>query len=264
MKILMIFCLIFFSTKMLSAQCIPVLAGTKFTAISTVKNATDMTTLDQHTEMQVVNETTVDYQVKSVTNTGYSLELIPRHIKLSTKDFGNEHLLDTDSAIDNKMPEIANLLAILNKPQNLVVENHQLISNTKIDGIVTPVNTNVNDVDKFFLAINPINFKEGYQWADTIKVDSSIITNQYTINSQTPTTIEVLVSSNINMKLSSSVTGNNITQTMKGFSSGKRSYNKRSSLLVSELLDINIAGNIETASFNSPFTIKSTSQILVK
>jgi hypothetical protein len=146
----------------------------------------------------------------------------------------------------------------------LVVENHKLISNTKIDGIVTPVNSNVNDVDKFFLAINPINFKEGYQWADTIKVDSSIIINQYTINSQTPTTIEVLVSSNINMKLSSSVTGNNITQTMKGFSSGKRSYNNRSSLLVSELLDINIAGNIETASFNSPFTIKSTSQILVK
>ncbi|MEI6586637.1 MAG: hypothetical protein WCL56_11155 [Sediminibacterium sp.] len=250
---------------MLSAQCIPVVAGTKFTAISTVKNATDMTTLDQHTEMQVFNETTVDYQVKSVSNTGYSLELIPRHIKLSTKGFGNERQLDTDSAIDNKMPEIANLLAILNKPQNLVVENHQLISNTKIDGIVMPVNMNVNDAEKFFLAINPVNFKEGYQWADTIKVDSSIITNQYTINAQTPTTIEVLVSSNINLKLSSAVNeNNNIKQTMKGFSSGKRTYNKRSSLLVSELLDINIAGNIETTDFNSPFTIKSTSQIIVK
>ncbi|MCX6335689.1 MAG: hypothetical protein NT153_00105 [Bacteroidetes bacterium] len=260
----MIFCLIFFSTKTLTAQYIPVTSGTKFTAVSTVKNTTDLITLDQHTEMQGVNETTIDYQIKSVTNTGYSLELIPRRIKLKTSSLGNEHHLDTDSVLDNKMPEIVNILALLNKPQTLAVDNHQLISNTKIDGIVTPVNMNVNDADKFFLAINPINFKEGYQWADTIKVDSSIITNQYTINSQTPTTIEVLVSSNINMKLSSSVTGNNITQTMKGFSSGKRIYNKRSSLLVSELLDINIAGNIETTDFNSPFTIKSTSQILVK
>ena len=261
----MIFCLIFFSTKILSAQYIPVTSGTKFTAVSTVKNTTDLITLDQHTEMQGINETTIDYQIKSVTNTGYTLELIPRRIKLKTSSLGNEHHLDTDSVLDNKMPEIVNILALLNKPQTLAVENHQLISNTKIDGIVMPVNMNVNDADKFFLAINPINFKEGYQWVDTIKVDSSIITNQYTINAQTPTTIEVLVSSNINLKLSSAVNeNNNIKQTMKGFSSGKRTYNKRSSLLVSELLDINIAGNIETTDFNSPFTIKSTSQIIVK
>jgi hypothetical protein len=260
----MIFCLIFFSTKILSAQYIPVTSGTKFTAVSTVKNTTDLITLDQHTEMQGINETTIDYQIKSVTNTGYTLELIPRRIKLKTSSLGNEHHLDTDSVLDNKMPEIVNILALLNKPQTLAVENHQLISNTKIDGIVMPVNMNVNDAYKFFLAINPINFKEGYQWVDTIKVDSSIITNQYTINAQTPTTIEVLVSSNINLKLSSAVNeNNNIKQTMKGFSSGKRTYNKRSSLLVSELLDINIAGNIETTDFNSPFTIKSTSQIII-
>lgn len=239
----------------LLAQGLQLPAGKKFSVTTVSNNIAEITTLDQHLQMINDGEITIDFEIKAVTNTGYTLQLIPRHFKTLVSIMGREQKMDTDSAADRNNPEMEKVIALLNKPQTIVVDSNKIISRSNLDG-VNSIGNNIDDAGKYFLNIPSADIKNGYQWSDSSITGGTKITNKYTILNNSATQTEVNVISDLSINIKSLQGETELQQSFKGFSTGKRIYNRANRLLEEEQMSMDITGSAETKEISSPITMK--------
>ncbi len=244
------------------AQSIHIPIKKKFFVTTATTNLIEITMLDQHMQMHNDGSLKVSFDVVSVSNTGYILQITPLHLNTKIGMNGQEQKFDTDSSVGRSNPELAKLVAFLNKPQNIVVENNKMISGPNLEGL-NSTGSRIEDPIKYFLTINPSNIKNGFLWTDSLINESSKIYNQYTIIRNSETEVELNVNTDYDLHLKASQGEIEMTQNLKGFSNGRRIYDKVNGLLKEENLTMDISGNTEYKELSSPMTMKLTFKTIV-
>ncbi len=243
------------SHSYIQAQFSKLPIGKKIHLTVETNNVTDVSILDQHMQMLSDMFMQSTLEVKAVTQNGYTLELIAKRMKLAFSMMGNEQKIDTDSIADKSDTLVAKAFEFINKPQTIVVENGIIVFRTKLVE-VNAMNNNVEDLNKFFLTIEPNNYKQGYQWTDST-IDGGIkLTNKYTIMNVSASEVEVNVNVDLMLQSTTKQGGVDIKQNVKGFGTAKRKYNKLTSILINEVSSIDMNGTAETFEMTTPIIMK--------
>ncbi len=262
-KYLFILAACFVGNAPLSAQYLKVPIGKKFKVITESTSTIEVTIMDQHQE--VTNESFVyhDLELKVITKTGYTLDLIPRRMKMKMSMMGMEQKMDTDSISNMQSPELAAMYDLLNKPITIVMDSNKLVSKTQIKQVPALAN-NSEDANRFFLFLDPANMVQGYQWADSSITTDLRTVNHYTVMSVTAIELELNVTTDSYIHSASKMQEMEVKQTMKGYTTARRWYQRNNGLLSKEIATTDMTGNTETAETNSPMSLKIKSKIVVE
>lgn len=262
-KYLLILTALFVYSGHLDAQYLKVPVGKKYRVITESTSTIEVTVMDQHQE--VTNESLVyhDLELKAITKTGFTLDLTPRRMKMQMNMMGMEQKMDTDSMSSKQSPELATMYELLNKPITIVMDSNKLVSKTQIKQVPALAN-NTEDANRFFLLLDPPNMIQGYQWADSSITSDLRTVNHYTIMSVTASEVELNVTTDTRIQTVSKMQEMDIKQTMKGYTTARRWYQRSNGLLSKEIATTDMTGNTETAETNSPMTLKIKLKIVVE
>ncbi|MBY0481297.1 MAG: hypothetical protein K2Q21_08085 [Chitinophagaceae bacterium] len=253
---------LFFQMLNGSAQSIQLPVGTKFYVTTFTTNLAEITMMDQHMQLHNDGSLKASFDVKAVTNTGYTLQITPLHLNTKMSMNGQEQNFDSDSSANLNNPDLAKLIGYLNKPQTIVVENNKTVSAPNLDGL-NPTGNRIEDPSKYFLSIHSSDIKNGFHWTDSIINDASKIYHQYTILRATETEVELNVNTDYESQIKTKQGAVEMIQNLKGFSTGRRIYSKANGLLKEENLTMDISGNTEYKELSSPMTMKLTFKTIV-
>jgi len=262
-KYLLSFVCAVFCLGQLHAQYLKIPVGKKYRVITQTNNTIELTIMDQHQE--VSNEAMVyhDLELKAVTNTGYTLDLTTRRIKMQMNMMGMEQNMDTDSLSTIQAPELAAMQELLNKPITIVMDANKLVSKTQIKQVPALAN-NTDDANRFFLLLDPANMKQGYHWADSSIVPEMQMVNHYTVMAVSATEVELNVTTDSRINTVTKTQDIEIKQSMKGYTTSRRWYNKSNGLLLKEESNTDMTGTTETAETSSPMSLKIKLKLVVE
>lgn len=262
-KYLLTIAFIFTSLGLVQAQFLKVPVGKKYKVVTQTDNTIEVTMLDQHQEVSNHSAIYHDLELKAVTNTGYTLELTPRRIKMEMNMMGMEQKMDTDSATAMQAPELAAIQEVLNKPISIVMDSNKLVSKTQIKQLPAIID-NLDDANRFFLLIAASNMVQGYQWADSTVNPNLRVVNHYTVMAVSATVVELNVTTNTKINTVNKMQDIEIKQSMNGYATAKRWYNRTNGLLMKEESTTNMTGTTETPETSSPMSLKLVLKLVVE
>lgn len=237
-----------------TAQSIKFPVGKKFTVNTSYTNLAEVTMMDTHMQMHNDASQQLQLELTAKNTNGYTLMMTPVHIVSLFSLNGMEQKFDSDSLKDQNNQMYAKIINLINKPQEIVIENNITIKNSQMAGL-SPTGLQ-DDASKYFLTVSVSNLHNGYHWSDSTSNESSKVVNQYTILQITDATVEVYVNSDYQIHHSVEQSGMTMVQNLKGYSTGKRIYTKQDGLLKEESLDMDISGSTESQEMSSPLTMK--------
>ncbi len=244
------------------SQSIKLPVGTKFTILTNTDNLVEITMMDQHMQMHSDGKVTLAYEIMSVNTNGYSMQVTPKHLVSTVMVNGRDQKIDTDSASDKNNPVYAKVFELMSRSQTIEVVDNKVVQNSQLAEFnQTGIQ---DDPNKYFLNISSTNLHNGFQWTDSSSNEKSKVTNRYIIVEITDSSVTVNVNSDFSNHSTVSQAEITIEQNLKGFSTGKRVYNKQNGLLKEETSDISITGSTETNEMSSPITMKLTIKSVVE
>ncbi len=248
---------------LIQAQYLKVPIGKKIKVITQTENTIDATMMDQHQEIR--NESTVyhDFELKAITNTGYTLVITPTRFKMQMNMMGMEQKIDTDSASSMSAPELAAFQELLNQPIVIVMDSNKLVSKTQVKQ-APAITANLEDPNRFFLLIAPSKLVQGYQWVDSMSNADMRTVNHYTVMNVSPTQVELNITTDSKISTITKIQEMEIKQHLKGYATAKRWYNSVNGLLLKEESTTDMTGTTETAETNSPVSLKIKLKLVVE
>jgi hypothetical protein len=254
MKYILFFAAIIFQQTIGNTQSLKLPVGKKFTVNSITSNLAEVTMMDNHMQMQNDGNLQLLYEINTITNTGYTLQVTPLHMNFVITMNGIEQKLDTDNPADKENPLFAQLMSLINHPQTIEVENNKVIKNSQI----SPLNQTgmQDDNSKLFLTVPNTNLHIGFLWTDSTVTETTKFVNRNTVMQLTDTTVAIHVISDFSLHNTAEQGGIKMEQNLKGFSNADRTYNKLNGLLKEERLDMDISGSTESQQMTSPITMK--------
>lgn len=243
----------------LSAQSIKLPAGKKISV--TVESKLESSTTIMGNQMDIENLTSnfADYEVKTVTDTGYTMNMVLKRVKASVSMSGQEQSFDSDDDAARNNPQLAELFSMINKPNEVVVGTHGASvkgeAGTKALQMGIPVNE--NDQAKFILLLNEVvKLQEGNHWIDSTVSEGNRMLNDYTISKTDDQTAEVLVKTTLQVNNTLKQFGMDVKQSLHGTVNSKRLYNKSNGQLIKEVSELAISGTMDMMGQSAPMTIK--------
>lgn len=248
---------------LIQAQYLKVPIGKKFKVITQTENTIDATMMDQHQEIRNQSIVFHDFELKAITNTGYTLALTPTRFKMQMNMVGMEQKIDTDSASTMSAPELSAFKELLNQPIVIVMDSNKLVSKTEIKQ-APAISANMEDPNRFFLMIAPSKLVQGYQWVDSISNADLRTVNHYTVMNVSATEVELNITTDSKISTVTKMQEMEIKQNLKGFATARRWYNRVNGLLLKEESTTDMTGTTETAETNSPVSLKIKLKLVVE
>jgi hypothetical protein len=143
------------------------------------------------------------------------------------------------------------------------MDSNKLVSKTQIKQVPALAN-NTEDANRFFLLLDPANIIQGYQWSDSSITADLRTVNHYTVMAVTASEVELNVTTDTRILTVTKMQEMEIKQTMKGYTTAKRWYQRSNGLLSKEIATTDMTGNTETAESNSPMSLKIKLKIVVE
>ncbi len=262
-KYLFILVASFSSSAILKAQYLKVPIGKTFKLVTQTENTIDATMMDQHQEIRNTSTVYHDFELKAITNTGYTLSITPRRFKMEMNMVGMEQKIDTDSASSMSAPELAAFQEILNQPIVLVMDSNKLVSKTEVKPAPT-ITANLDEPNRFFLLVAPSKLVQGYQWVDSLGNADMRSVNHYTVMNVSPTEVEINITTDSKISTVTKMQEMEIKQNLKGYATARRWYNRTNGLLLKEESTTDMTGTTETAEINSPISLKIKLKLVVE
>ncbi len=263
-KIVLICSVITLSTAM-RAQQIKVPVGTKFQLLSTVNTTVAISSMGQDMEITSSGKIVQEFAVNTISANGYSLLFSVKKISGGTSVMGQEQNFDSDDSTMRNLPGMDQVLNMLNKQEEIKVENGIMIGEIKslknIPGISN--NSSSDNFTKLFLSIPESQMKEGSRWADSTINENIHSVNQYTITHITTEQVEMDVISDSKISTTVSQGGIDVKTDMKGQTKSTRIYNLSKRILVSEKSTSEMTGTAEANGMSTPMNIKVIGSSLV-
>ena len=259
--------LLLIASGIVTAQAIRTAAGKKFGVTIVNTTATNMSMMGQDLEMNIGSNAVQEYEVKTITASGYSLLLTQKRISGSASVMGQEQKFDSDDEATRNIPGMGELFKQINQQQEIKVENGKTISSGDTTATFSGMGMNLSnllDVTKLFLTVPAAQLKQGYSWADSSISENTRTVNQYLVTSTANQQVEVKVSTDTKIKATLLQGGVEVKQDMKGFSTATRLYDSSNGLLISEKLSLEMTGTAEVMGMNAPMTVKTTITSTVK
>ncbi len=243
----------------LSAQSIKLPAGKKMSV--TIESKLESSTTIMGNQMDIENTTSnfADYEVKAVSDTGYTMNMVLKRIKASLSMSGQEQSFDSDDDAARNNPQLAELFNMINKPNEVVVGAHgaSVKGEMGTKAIQTGIPVNENDQAKFILMQNElIKLAQGNQWIDSTLSEGNRIVNEYTISKTDDQTAEVLVKTTMQVNNTLKQFGMDVKQSLHGTVNSKRLYNKSTGQLIKEASELAISGTMDMMGQSAPMSIK--------
>lgn len=243
----------------LGAQSIKLQVGKKFGIIQETKMTTKASGMGQEVEIGSNITNTSDYEIKKITNSGFTITSVLKHMKLSASIMGQDRIIDSDDSTSRNDLQYGEAFAALNKPYEIEIENKRAAYRDETGENISQmggVPGIANDQAKLILTQQDMfRLKEGNQWRDSLISDSSRVVYEYTVMKASETITEIFVTATMQINLLVNQMGMEIKQSLKGISNAKRQYNTTNGLLLKEDSDIAINGNMEVLGQSSPMTI---------
>ncbi len=240
-------------------QNIAIPVGKKFGVTMVTQLTTKASALGQEMSLGNSLTSTSDYEVKAVTNNGFTISSTLKHVTGTSSVMGEEQTFDSNDSSSHDDPQYEGLADILNKPIDIEVENKRTtFKGEGSEGFsqVSGIPGMANDQAKFFLTKEDmLKLKEGNQWTDSISTEESKVLYEYTVLKAGGPTAEILVKATIKIDINVKEMGMEIKQSLKGTSNGRRQYNSQTGLLLKEDSDIAIGGKMEVLGQPSPINI---------
>ena len=255
------------SSGIVTAQSIRIATGKKFGVTILNATVTNMSMMGQDLEMNIGSNAEQEYEVKTVTASGFSLLRTQKRITASASVMGQEQKFDSDDEAARDIPGMGELFKQINKQQEIKVENGKTVSSGDTVSAVSGMGMNLGnllDVSKLFLTVPAAQLKQGYSWADSSISENTRTVNQYLVTSTANQQVEVKVSTDTKIKATLQQGGVEVKQDMKGFSTATRLYDSSNGLLISEKLSLEMTGTAEVMGMNAPMTVKTTITTTVK
>jgi hypothetical protein len=266
-KIIFAVGLLLITSGIVTAQSIRTVTGKKFGVTILNTTITNMSMMGQDLEMNIGSNAEQEYEVKTVTASGFSLLLTLKRITGSASVMGQEQKFDSDDEATRNIPGMGELFKQINKQQEIKVENGKTISSGDTTAAVSGMGMNLGnllDVSNLFLTVPIAQLKQGYSWTDSSISENTRTVNQYLVTSTANQQVEVKVSTDTKIKATLQQGGVEVKQDMKGFSTATRLYDSSNGLLISEKLSLEMTGTAEVMGMNAPMTVKTTITTTVK
>ncbi len=250
-----------------NAQSISVPPGKKF--IVTAANTSSISvsvmgqTIDNVTDITSIQ----DYTVKSVGPKGYTLILVPKRVSGTVSVMGQEQKFDTDDEASKEAPLTSGSGNVINKPQEIIIENGKVISaSAEFSNVLAAIGMSDNGYgfSEFFLTRPESQLKQGSSWADSVVTETVRFVNQYVVTSVTDQQVEIRITTDMKMNALMKQAGMEVKSNMKGFSTATRIYDRKTGLMIIEKRATEMTGMADAMGVNAPMTIKSTTQINIK
>jgi len=243
----------------LSAQSIKLPAGKKMSV--TTESKLESSTTIMGNQMDIENNTSnfADYEVKAVTDTGYTMRMVLKRIKASLSMSGQEQSFDSDDDAARNNPQLADLFSMINKPSEIEVGAHgaSIKSETGTKAIQMGLPVNENDQAKFILLLNEVvKLQEGNHWIDSTVSEGNRMVNEYTIGKSDDLTAEVLVKTTMQVSNTLKQFGMDVKQSLQGTVNSKRLYVKSTGQLIKESSELAISGTMDMMGQSAPMSIK--------
>lgn len=242
------------------AQNIKLPVGKKFGVTVVTEMKTKASAMGQEMEIGNNSTNTSDYEIKAVTNNGFTVTNTMKRMKVTASMMGTEQSFDTDDKASRDNPQLAPLVEMINKPYEIEVENKKATIKSEMSDISKMAGAGgsgiANDQAKFILTQPELaKLKEGNQWSDSVIDGGNKTIYEYTVLKKTEETTDILVKATLLIDATTKQSGMDIKQTLKGTSNGRRQYNTATGLLVKEDTDITMSGTMEVMGQTSPLSI---------
>ncbi len=244
----------------LHAQSIKLPVGKKFGVTVVTEMKTKASAMGQEMEIGNSSTNTSDYEVKAVTNNGFTITNTMKRMKVAASMMGTEQSFDTDDKTTRDNPQVAPLLEMINKPYDIEVENKKVTIKSDVSEISKMAGGSglgmANEQSKFILTQQDLaKLKEGNQWSDSLTDGGNKTLFEYTVLKKNEATTDILVKATVLIDAITKQSGMDIKQSMKGTSNGVRQYNTTTGLLVKEDTEIAMSGTMEVMGQTSPLSI---------
>lgn len=245
----------------LFAQSIKLPTGKKMSI--TIESKLESSTTIMGNQMDIENATSnfTDYEVKTVSDTGYTMNMVLKRVKASVVMSGQEQSFDSDDDAARNNPQLAELFGMINKPNEVEVGAHgaSVKGDIGTKAIQMGIPVNENDQAKFILLQNElIKLVQGNQWIDSTLSEGNRMVNEYTISKTDDLTAEVLVKTTLQVNNTLKQFGMDVKQSLHGTVNSKRLYNKSNGQLIKEASELAISGTMDMMGQSAPMSIKGT------
>lgn len=254
-----IFLAILFSGISVAAQSIKLPAGKKLSVITETKLASSTTVMGNQMDIDNTSTNFADYEVKTVSNTGYSMNMTLKRLKTYVSVAGNEQTFDTDDESARNNPQYAELFKELNKPNEIEVGAGGVTGKGDVfsKAIRMGIPANETDQAKYILMQKDINrLAPGKQWSDSTHSEGNRAISEYLVSKADEATAEVLVKTELHVNTTLKEFGMDVKQIMQGTVNAKRLYNRLTGQLLKEDSEMVISGSMEMMGQSSPLNIK--------
>jgi hypothetical protein len=250
--------LICISTGILHAQSIALPQGKKFKVVNEIKSDMTMTVMGQ--DMQIENNGTnyFDYVVKAISASGYTLEVTMTRMKMSVGTMGQSQEMDTDDETLRSNPQFADAVKLLNKANEIVIENKVATVKGGIGEMLTTsgMNSVGQDQSKFILTGDLLKLQQGSHWVDSSVSEQNRMVNEYTIVKTDAEGLDLRVKTSAKVNATITQGGMTIKQDVQGTINSLRHYERATGLLVKEEAETDMSGTMEVMGQTAPISLK--------
>ncbi len=251
----------------LCAQQVKLPVGKKFQLITETKSNNITSMMGQDMEMTASNTVYVDHELKSASANKFSMGLIVKRIAVHVSVMGQEQHFDSDDAAAKSNPMFGEAFKTLGKETEVVVEDGKVVVKGELMDAAKTILGNTadaNEMGRVFLFIKDSDIKPGYTWTANTSSEGSSTENNLSVEKITDKEIEILVNSKLKISSTMNQNGMDIKQQLEGTAKATRIYDRITGLLISEISNSDVKGNMEVMGQQVPLTSKIETKTTIK
>lgn len=256
------------SILLASAQQLKLPIGKKFQMITETKGNNVTSMMGQDMEMSTSTTVYVDNELKSASSNKFTIGLTIKRVVGNISVMGQEQTFDSDDESLRSNPAFAEATQVLGKEAEVVIEDGKVSKTSEIAELTKAMSpgdfSTILDIGRFFLLLKEADIKVGYAWTSNNTSETAATENNYIIEKITDKEVEVVVQSKVKISATINQNGMDIKQQTEGTVKATRTYDKQTGLLISEVANGAIKGNMEIMGQQVPLDSKVEAKTTIK
>lgn len=250
------------------AQAIKPAPGRKMQVTLASANVISVSAMGQNIDIESSTIATSEYQIKQVTERGYSLQTKLLRVQSTGKAMGVEKSLDSDNEADKNEPGFAEATKLLGKTSEIKIEDHRasVVSGDVMNALAQiGMKDATSEFVKFILYKDDLaKMRTGYHWMDTLQTEEVKMSAESEVTAMTETVLEITVKTKMNMNMTTQQAGMDVKMALTGNMNSKRYYDIATGILLSEEGDSVGEGEGNAMGQQIPMKMKTHIKMTVK
>lgn len=249
------------------SQQVKLPVGKKFQMVTEVKGNNVTSMMGQDMEMSTTSTVYVDHELKSASANKFAMGLVLKRIVGTVSMMGQEQSFDSDDESVRSNPALADAFKSLGVETEVTVEDGKVSGKGELMDAVKALTGNAsdaNDLGRVFLLLKEADIKVGHTWKEKNISENTSSETDLTVERVTDKEVEILVNAKVKISSTINQAGMEIKQQTEGVVKATRVYDKNTGLLVSEISNGDIKGNMEVMGQQVPLTSKLETKTTIK